>query len=232
MVSWRNSAASCFNSWSLSERKSCGVWIPSSKGVGFSALIGTWLQWRGGCDGSTQSTFIDQRLSLQLPIRPKPRVIRMMAIDMTIAERPVPPKGRLSFPMLILRTIANPVASWGEDFYEEPAVLGWGCRLGETNSICLLMIVATKQDFALVPNVEGLGAGGLAVLVERDFLDARLCLAQQPVAMSLQRRASLVNEDRGFELDVALLEAIDDAFELFQSLLEAHGLDVGMVSLI
>src|SRR5262249_16558483 len=47
----------------------------------------------------------------------------MMAIDTTIAERPVPPKGRLSFPMLILRMIANPVASWGEDFYEKPAVL-------------------------------------------------------------------------------------------------------------
>src|SRR4030095_5344932 len=49
-----------------------------------------------------------------------------MARDTIIAERPVPPKGRLSFPMLILRMIANPVASWGEDFYEEPAVLyGW-----------------------------------------------------------------------------------------------------------
>src|SRR5262245_52662803 len=48
-----------------------------------------------------------------------------MAINTTIAERPVPPKGRLSFPMLILRMIANPVASWGEDFYEKPAVL---CR--------------------------------------------------------------------------------------------------------
>jgi hypothetical protein len=46
-----------------------------------------------------------------------------MARDTIIAERPVPPKGRLSFPMLILHMIANPVASWGEDFYEEPAVL-------------------------------------------------------------------------------------------------------------
>jgi len=46
-----------------------------------------------------------------------------MARDTIIAERPVPPKGRLSFPMLILCMIANPVASWGEDFYEEPAVL-------------------------------------------------------------------------------------------------------------
>src|SRR3990170_1263941 len=40
----------------------------------------------------------------------------------TIAERPVPPKGRLSFPMLMLRMIGNPVGSWGEDFYEEPLV--------------------------------------------------------------------------------------------------------------
>jgi cytochrome P450 len=45
-----------------------------------------------------------------------------MARDATIAERPAPPKGRLSFPMLMLRMIGNPVASWGEDFYEEPLV--------------------------------------------------------------------------------------------------------------
>ncbi len=53
-----------------------------------------------------------------------------MATDTIIAERPIPPKGRLSFPMLILRMIVNPVASWGEDFYEEPAVLynGSGCK--------------------------------------------------------------------------------------------------------
>ena len=45
-----------------------------------------------------------------------------MARDATIAERPAPPKGRLSFPMLMLRMIGNPVASWGEDFYEGPLV--------------------------------------------------------------------------------------------------------------
>jgi cytochrome P450 len=45
-----------------------------------------------------------------------------MAIDATIAERPAPPKGRLSFPILMLRMIGNPVASWGEDFYQEPVV--------------------------------------------------------------------------------------------------------------
>jgi cytochrome P450 len=45
-----------------------------------------------------------------------------MTTDATIAERPVPPKGRPSFPMLMLRMIGNPVASWGEDFYEELVV--------------------------------------------------------------------------------------------------------------
>jgi hypothetical protein len=45
-----------------------------------------------------------------------------MVTDATIAERPVPPNGRPSFPMLMLRMIGNPVASWGEDFYEEPVV--------------------------------------------------------------------------------------------------------------
>jgi cytochrome P450 len=45
-----------------------------------------------------------------------------MARDATIAERPVPPKGRLSFPRLMLRLLGNPVASWGEDFYEEKVV--------------------------------------------------------------------------------------------------------------
>ncbi len=46
-----------------------------------------------------------------------------MATDATIAERPVPPKGRLSFPMLMLRMVSNPVASWGQDFYDEPMVV-------------------------------------------------------------------------------------------------------------
>ena len=45
-----------------------------------------------------------------------------MAIEATIAERPVPPKGRLSFPALLARMTRNPIASWGEDFYEQPIV--------------------------------------------------------------------------------------------------------------
>jgi hypothetical protein len=43
--------------------------------------------------------------------------VRIMARDVTITERPIPPKGRLSFPLLMLRMIGNPVASWSEDFY-------------------------------------------------------------------------------------------------------------------
>ena len=45
-----------------------------------------------------------------------------MAREAIIEERPAPPKGRLSFPMLMLRILGNPVASWGEDFYQEGIV--------------------------------------------------------------------------------------------------------------
>ena len=46
-----------------------------------------------------------------------------MARNATIAERPAPPKGRLSFPMMMLQMLGNPLASWGEDFYQEPVVV-------------------------------------------------------------------------------------------------------------
>ena len=45
-----------------------------------------------------------------------------MARAAIIEERPVPPKGRVSFPMLMVRMLRNPVASWGEDFYQEGIV--------------------------------------------------------------------------------------------------------------
>jgi cytochrome P450 len=41
----------------------------------------------------------------------------------SLAEWPAPPKRRLAFPWLILKTIGNPVASWSEDFYEEPIIV-------------------------------------------------------------------------------------------------------------
>jgi hypothetical protein len=91
--------------------------------------------------------------------------------------------------------------------------------------------LATQRNDAsrLVVDVERLGAGRLAVLIERDLLDARLGLAQQRVTMGLQRLAPLVDEDRCFQLDIALLQAIDDGLELLERLLETHGFDVGMV---
>jgi cytochrome P450 len=48
---------------------------------------------------------------------------RIIAVKATIAERPVLPKRRLSFPLLMLRMVSNPVASWGEDFYDEKVVV-------------------------------------------------------------------------------------------------------------
>jgi hypothetical protein len=46
-----------------------------------------------------------------------------MASDATIVEVPRPPAGRPPSPLLILRTIGNPVASWAQDFYDEPVVI-------------------------------------------------------------------------------------------------------------
>jgi cytochrome P450 len=47
----------------------------------------------------------------------------LMAMPETIPLLPVPPKRRLSFPLLILKTISNPIASWSQDFYDEPVVV-------------------------------------------------------------------------------------------------------------
>ena len=46
-----------------------------------------------------------------------------MALDATIVEVPKPPAGRLPFLRLLARLVSNPVASWGEDFYDEPIVV-------------------------------------------------------------------------------------------------------------
>ena len=46
-----------------------------------------------------------------------------MALDATIVEVPKPPAGRPPFLRLLARLVSNPVASWGEDFYDEPIVV-------------------------------------------------------------------------------------------------------------
>jgi cytochrome P450 len=46
-----------------------------------------------------------------------------MALDATIVEAPKPPAGRLPFLRMLARLVSNPVASWGEDLYDEPIVV-------------------------------------------------------------------------------------------------------------
>src|SRR5262245_8858703 len=77
-------------------------------------------------------------------------------------------------------------------------------------------------------NVERLGAGRLAGGIEPDLLHPSLGLAQQLLATALERLAALVDGDRLLERHLALLEPLDDRFELLDRLLEGQALDVGM----
>src|SRR5262245_66495835 len=77
-------------------------------------------------------------------------------------------------------------------------------------------------------DVERLGAGRLAGGIEPDLLDPSLGLAQQLLAAALERLAALVDGDRFLERHLALLEPLDDRFELFDRPLEGQALDVGM----
>jgi cytochrome P450 len=94
-----------------------------------------------------------------------------MARDTTITERPIPPRGRLSFPMLMLRMIGNPVASWSEDFYEEPLVVyRW---LGLENAFVMdpeliqTILLDDAESFTKRPLYDHVlgGAGGKGLLI-------------------------------------------------------------------
>jgi cytochrome P450 len=92
-----------------------------------------------------------------------------MAREAIIEERPVPPKGRLSFPMLMLRILGNPVASWGQDFYEEGIVayrwLGVETAFVMDPEVIQTILLDTSGSYSKQPlNDEVLGAaigGGL-----------------------------------------------------------------------
>lgn len=96
-----------------------------------------------------------------------------MAVQATIAERPVPPKGRLSFPALLARMTRNPVASWGEDFYTEPFVL-YRTRWQDTVFVMDPDLIQTIlhdgiEDFTKSPiytNVLGVGGGEGLLIAE------------------------------------------------------------------
>src|SRR5712691_10886727 len=78
-------------------------------------------------------------------------------------------------------------------------------------------------------DVERLGSGRLARGIEGDLLDPGLGLAQQFHAATLERLAALVDRDRLLERHLALLEPLDDRFELLDRLLEGQARDVGVV---
>src|SRR5262245_41884575 len=77
-------------------------------------------------------------------------------------------------------------------------------------------------------DVERFGSGRLAGGIERDLLHPRLGLPQQLLAAALERLAPLVDGDRLLERHLALLEPLDDRFELLDRPLEGEALDVGM----
>ena len=71
-------------------------------------------------------------------------------------------------------------------------------------------------------DIERPGAGRLAGGIERDLLDPRLGLPQQFLAAALERLAALIDRDRFFERNLALLEPLDDRFKLLDRLLEGQ----------
>src|SRR5215467_10471546 len=77
-------------------------------------------------------------------------------------------------------------------------------------------------------DVERLGSGRLAGGIERDLLHARLGLPQQLLAAALERLAALIDRDRLLERHLALLEPLDDGFELLDGPFEGQAVDVGM----
>ncbi|HBH41555.1 MAG TPA: hypothetical protein DD732_08280 [Rhizobiales bacterium] len=108
---------------------------------------------------------------MQLPYQRSQGHIRIMATDTTIAERPVPPKRRLSFPLLVLRMIANPVASWSEDFYDEPLVvyrwLGLEIAFVMDPELIQTILLDDNKSFTKRPLYDHVlgGAGGKGLLI-------------------------------------------------------------------
>src|SRR2546430_1138659 len=78
------------------------------------------------------------------------------------------------------------------------------------------------------PHIQGFGAGRLAAGIERDLLDPRLGRAQQFLAAALERLAALVDRDRLLERHLAVLQPLDDGFELLDRALERQPRDVGV----
>lgn len=100
--------------------------------------------------------------------------MKAMPSDATIVEVPRPPAGRLPFLRLIARMVSNPVASWGEDFYDEPIVVYRNLGLqtvfvmdpGLIQTVLLDEIDSFTKN-PLYENVLGAG-GGKGLLIAED----------------------------------------------------------------
>src|SRR6478672_10882589 len=71
--------------------------------------------------------------------------------------------------------------------------------------------------------------GDLAIGSGGDLVDAGFGLPQQLLAAPLQGLAALIDGDRFLQRHLALLEPLDDRFQLFDRALEGEGLDVRLV---
>ena len=104
-----------------------------------------------------------------------------MASDATIVEVPRPPAGRLPFLLLILRMIGNPVASWSEDFYDEPIVvyrtLGLETVFVMDPELIQQILLDNSESFTKRPLYDHVlgGAGGKGLLIAEG---ERLALAK------------------------------------------------------
>src|SRR5215471_3340789 len=104
-----------------------------------------------------------------------------------------------------------------------------GYRTAEAELAGSAQIAAPIAKSELVlGDVERFCTGRLAGGIERDLLDPRLGLAQQLLATTLERLATLIDGDRLLERYLALLEPLDDRFEFLDRPLEGEALDVGM----
>lgn len=94
-----------------------------------------------------------------------------MVSDATIVEVPRPPAGRLPFLLLMLRMIGNPVASWSEDFYDEPIVvyrtLGLETVFVMDPELIQQILLDNSESFTKRPLYDHVlgGAGGKGLLI-------------------------------------------------------------------
>ena len=134
---------------------------------------------------------------------------------------PRPPAGRLPFLLLMLRTIGNPVASWSEDFYDEPIVvyrtLGLETVFVMDPELIQQILLDDSESFTKSPLYDHVlgGAGGKGLLIAEgdDWrwqrrIAAPLFSAEELLAAPADVVAGVeVGKERG--MDAGKLTAVD-----------------------